>query len=579
MAFGRRKSRDQDTAPPAFRPFVSAKEEFRAAVESRPVKPVRVEPVEPDAKSPTDVSPPAMNPADATPKDSTPSPAKPERIDEASIEELTRDEIATHVPAVDSAASQPESAHAESPHDIAPDKPLFETPESNPPPLEEVVGPWDGWRDEQPAANLAADDVFLSEPPHASPTAHDPAPPPEARHDPSAIAPAVPPPTRSPAATPRDAAHPRRSQGKVSLVDMVVQGSRGLATVPADAILSVRHLTTCFRTDAGIVTAVDDVSFDLRAGETLAIVGESGCGKTVTSKSIMRLLPPRTSFIKPGSEILFRSQREDGAASEPINLATAPEPVMRRVRGARIAMIFQEPMTSLNPVFTVGWQINEALKYHTDLSRRERRLRAIDMLKLVDIPSPERRIREYPHQLSGGMRQRVMIAIALCCEPDILIADEPTTALDVTIQAQILSLMADLKTRLNTAIIFITHNLGVVAQFCDRVMVMYAGRVIESGSVREVFHHPRHPYARALLDSIPKAGNKHKGRALPTIEGIVPSLLDLPKGCRFSERCQYRQDRCVAQEPELERGPDGRLVRCFYPLEDSRIRATTEARA
>jgi len=309
-----------------------------------------------------------------------------------------------------------------------------------------------------------------------------------------------------------------------------------------------------------LVAAVDDVSFDLVAGETLAIVGESGCGKTVTSKSIMRLLPERTSSFKAGSRILFR----DGDGE--VDLIAADDSTMREVRGAKIAMIFQEPMTSLNPVFRVGWQIEEALKYHTKLSAGERRQKAIDMLRLVEIPSPEKRIDEYPHQLSGGMRQRVMIAIALCCEPAILIADEPTTALDVTIQAQILDLMAGLRKKLNTAIMLITHNLGVVAQFCDRVMVMYAGRVIESGSVRDIFHRPRHPYTRALLDSIPKQGNKQHGKRLPTIEGIVPSLYDLPKGCRFADRCKYKQDRCVAEEPKLVRGEDGREVRCHFPL-------------
>jgi oligopeptide/dipeptide ABC transporter ATP-binding protein len=321
----------------------------------------------------------------------------------------------------------------------------------------------------------------------------------------------------------------------------------------------------------GVVTAVDDVSFDLAAGETLAIVGESGCGKTVTSKSIMRLLPERTGYIKPGSEILFQGAPHGGRVvvsdrlPDIVNIATADESIMRRVRGARIGMIFQEPMTSLNPVFTVGWQIEEALKYHTTLGRRERRARAIEMLKLVEIPSPERRIDEYPHQLSGGMRQRVMIAIALCCEPDILIADEPTTALDVTIQAQILDLMAGLKRKLNTAIILITHNLGVVAQFCDRVMVMYAGRVIESAPVRDIFHRPRHPYTKALLDSIPKQGRREHGKRLPTIDGIVPSLHHLPKGCRFADRCKYRQPQCDT-EPELLAASDGRFVRCHYPL-------------
>jgi len=346
---------------------------------------------------------------------------------------------------------------------------------------------------------------------------------------------------------------------------------------PPPPILSVRNLSTCFRTDMGVVTAVDDVSFDLAAGETLAIVGESGCGKTVTSKSIMRLLPERTGFLKKGSQILFRgdaaaSQNANGSPaagprpSAPLNLATAPEPVMRTIRGARIAMIFQEPMTSLNPVFRIGWQIDEALKYHTTLSARERRARAIEMLKLVEIPSPQRRIDDYPHQLSGGMRQRVMIAIALCCEPDILIADEPTTALDVTIQAQILDLMAGLKRKLNTAIILITHNLGVVAQFSDRVMVMYAGRVIETAPVRDIFHRPQHPYTRALLDSIPKQGKKEHGKRLPTIDGIVPSLHNIPKGCRFADRCAYKQDRCTAQEPDLIATPDGRQRRCYFPL-------------
>jgi peptide/nickel transport system ATP-binding protein/oligopeptide transport system ATP-binding protein len=333
-------------------------------------------------------------------------------------------------------------------------------------------------------------------------------------------------------------------------------------------ILSVRNLSTCFRTDSGIITAVDDVTFDLAPGETLAIVGESGCGKTVTSKSIMRLLPDRNALIKPGSRILYRTpaaRRGQGLAGE-IDLATADVDTLRKVRGARIAMIFQEPMTSLNPVFRIGWQIEEALKYHTDLSPRQRRARAIEMLRLVEIPSPESRIDDYPHQLSGGMRQRVMIAIALCCEPDILIADEPTTALDVTIQAQILDLMAGLKRKLNTAIILITHNLGVVAQFCDRVMVMYAGRVIESAPVRDIFHRPQHPYTRALLDSIPKQGRKERGRRLPTIEGIVPSLHNLPTGCRFAARCKFRQDLCTASEPELVTLPDSRQRRCHFPL-------------
>lgn len=325
----------------------------------------------------------------------------------------------------------------------------------------------------------------------------------------------------------------------------------------ANPILEVRGLTTRFRTDRGIVTAVDDVNFDVYPGETIGIVGESGCGKTVTSKSIMRLLPERNSIIEPSSKVMFRG----------INLATADEKKMREVRGDQVAMIFQEPMTSLNPVFTIGWQLNEALKYHTKLSKQERKARAIEMLRLVEIPNPEQRFKEYPHQLSGGMRQRVMIAIALCCEPDILIADEPTTALDVTIQAQVLALMAGLKEKLNTAILLITHDLGVVAQVCDRVIVMYAGRVIEQATVSDLFKRPQHPYTKALLESIPKAGRRTEDGRLPTIKGIVPSLFELPKGCRFQDRCKYKEQKCVDIEPDLipHAFPD-RPVRCHFPL-------------
>ena len=321
-------------------------------------------------------------------------------------------------------------------------------------------------------------------------------------------------------------------------------------------VLKVRNLSTCFKTDRGVVTAVDDVSFDLYPGETLGIVGESGCGKTVTSKSIMRLLPEHLSFQKEGSSVIFGGQ----------NLVTASENEMRKVRGDKIAMIFQEPMTSLNPVFKIGAQLDEALRYHTTLDKQGRRARVVEMLRLVEMPEPERRYSEYPHQLSGGMRQRVMIAMALCCEPDILIADEPTTALDVTIQAQILDLMNGLKERLNTAIMLITHDLGVVAQVCDRVMVMYAGRVIESAPVRELFHDPKHPYTKALLGSIPKSGTRQRGKRLPTIEGIVPSLFELPPGCRFADRCDYREDRCVQDEPKLEQH-DGRSYRCHFPIQ------------
>jgi oligopeptide/dipeptide ABC transporter ATP-binding protein len=326
---------------------------------------------------------------------------------------------------------------------------------------------------------------------------------------------------------------------------------------PARTVLSVENLETTFFTDLGEIVAVDDISFELRAGETLGIVGESGSGKTVTAKSIMRLIPNPPGRITKG-RVLFDGQ----------DLTQLPERDMRRVRGNRIAMIFQEPMTALNPVFTVGWQIEEALKLHQpELKRAARRERAISMLEKVSIPSPRQRIDEYPHQLSGGMRQRVMIAMALACNPEILVADEPTTALDVTIQAQVLSLIRDLQRDLGTAVIFITHDLGVVAEICDRVVVMYCARVVEKGSVFDIFHRPLHPYTRALLRSIPRRGPKVKGARLPSIPGMVPQLTDLPKGCRFRGRCDSEQPDCAISEPELTDLGDGRAVRCFHPGE------------
>ncbi|HPO92803.1 MAG TPA: ABC transporter ATP-binding protein, partial [Phycisphaerales bacterium] len=285
--------------------------------------------------------------------------------------------------------------------------------------------------------------------------------------------------------------------------------------------------------------------------------------------SVMRLIPSPPGKIEAG-EVCFEGQ----------DLLKLTDEEMRKVRGSKISMIFQEPMTSLNPVYTVGDQISEVLEQHMGMAREEAMGKAVSLLRAVGIPEPERRVRQYPHEMSGGMRQRVMIAMALACDPKLLIADEPTTALDVTIQAQILELMEGLKKRLSTAIILITHNLGVVAQVCDRVMVMYAGRVIETGGVRDIFHHPRHPYTRALLDSIPRTGRKEHARRLPTIEGIVPSLYDLPRGCRFAERCPFKQERCVEIEPGLEPAPPGasdvpksdgvpgasRMVRCHFPL-------------
>ncbi|MEZ6130106.1 MAG: ABC transporter ATP-binding protein [Planctomycetaceae bacterium] len=331
------------------------------------------------------------------------------------------------------------------------------------------------------------------------------------------------------------------------------------SSAASDVILEVRNLSTSFRSDRGVVNAVSDVSFDLRKGESVGLVGESGCGKSVTSKSIMRLLPDHVTQYGTNSQVLL-----DGD-----NLLAFTEKQMRDVRGNRIAMIFQEPMTALNPVFTIGWQLDEALKYHTKLNRSQRKARVLELLEMVEIPNPDRRYDEYPHQLSGGMRQRVVIAMALACEPEILIADEPTTALDVTIQAQILQLMKNLQERSGTAILLITHDLGVVAQTCDRVVVMYAGQVVEQASVHDVFHHPAHPYSQALLESIPRSGAKKKGARLATIKGIVPSLYEMPDTCRFADRCRFRQDKCVAECPPITVRDNGREVRCFFPVDEA----------
>jgi peptide/nickel transport system ATP-binding protein len=331
----------------------------------------------------------------------------------------------------------------------------------------------------------------------------------------------------------------------------------------ADApLLQISNLVTEFRTEGGTVRAVDGVSFEIPRGKTIGVVGESGCGKSVTALSVMRLVQTPPGRIA-GGEILY-----DGK-----DLLKLAEKDMRRIRGNKISMIFQEPMTSLNPVFTTGEQVAEALRLHQKLSTREALKKTIDLFQLVGIPSPEERVKAYPHQLSGGMRQRVMIAMALACRPDILIADEPTTALDVTIQAQILELLARLQKEFGMSIMLITHDLGVVAETCEEVVVMYAGRVVERAHARELFTMPRHHYTAGLLRSVPsftavgaEAGAK---RRLQEIPGMVPALTALPAGCKFQDRCPAVQKRCRAEEPALTpAGPD-RLVRCHFPVEES----------
>ncbi|GAB6877508.1 ABC transporter ATP-binding protein [Thermaerobacter litoralis] len=319
---------------------------------------------------------------------------------------------------------------------------------------------------------------------------------------------------------------------------------------PAEPLLEVRGLRTEFHTGEGRFAAVDDVSFTIARGETVGLVGESGSGKSVTSLSILRLVPSPPGRITAGS-ILFEGQ----------DLLRLSEAAMRRIRGNRISMIFQEPMTSLNPVFPVGKQIAEALQWHRGLSRRAAWERAVELLRLVGIPDPAARARQYPHQMSGGMRQRVMIAMAVACEPQLLIADEPTTALDVTVQAQILDLMKDLRRRLGTAILLITHDLGVVADMADRVLVMYAGRIVESAPVDDLFARPLHPYSEGLLASMPQLHRRQE--RLHVIPGQVPNPARLPTGCRFHPRCPYAIDICRQQEPVLAPAGEGRWVACW----------------
>jgi peptide/nickel transport system ATP-binding protein len=319
-------------------------------------------------------------------------------------------------------------------------------------------------------------------------------------------------------------------------------------------VLDVKNLQTVFFTNSGLFRAVDDVSFHVRRGETLAIVGESGCGKSVSALSIMRLVPNPPGRIVGGSILL-----------EGTDLLALDEAPMREIRGNRISMIFQEPMTSLNPVIRIGDQITEAVRLHRQLSAKEAWNQAVEMLRLVRIPEPARRAQEYPHQLSGGMRQRAMIAMALACRPALLIADEPTTALDVTIQAQILALILDLQKELGMGLILITHDLGVVAQTAQRVIVMYAGKKVEEADVETLFASPRHPYTRGLMASIPAvpaAGGK-QGARLAEIPGTVPSLTRLPAGCAFAPRCAFAVDRCRAEYPPLEYFGQNHLAACW----------------
>jgi peptide/nickel transport system ATP-binding protein len=328
-------------------------------------------------------------------------------------------------------------------------------------------------------------------------------------------------------------------------------------------LLEVENLQTHFRTPDGINRAVDGVSFHVNAGETLAIVGESGCGKSVTAMSILRLIPE-----PPGK--IAGAIRLNGK-----NLLELSDREMRRIRGNDVSMIFQEPMTSLNPVLTVGRQIGETLRLHQGLTKQQAEGRAVEMLRLVGIPAAERRVREYPHQLSGGMRQRVMIAMALACNPKLLIADEPTTALDVTIQAQILDLMRDLKHRVGAAIVLITHDLGVVAEVAERVVVMYAGRKVEEAPVKELFHTPRHPYTQGLLGSVPKIGSSLTGEEtrLAEIPGLVPSLKGKIEGCVFAGRCPKVTDLCHKLAPALEPKAPGHVAACHYAPREGALAA------
>lgn len=334
----------------------------------------------------------------------------------------------------------------------------------------------------------------------------------------------------------------------------------------SEPLLEVKQLRTHFHTERGRVTAVDGVSFALHKGEIIGIVGESGCGKSVMSQSILRLLD-HTDAVTYEGEVMFNGQ----------NLLSLSLPEMRAIRGADISVIFQDPLSSLNPVYTIGDQIEEALRLHQQVSKHEARQQAIEMLRLTGIPSPEKRVDDYPHQLSGGMQQRAMIAMALSCRPKLLIADEPTTALDVTIQAQILALIVELNRTLGMGVLFITHDLGVVAEICTSVKVMYLGQIVEETTTDNLFEQPLHPYTQGLIKSIPKLdGNRHQ--PLHVIEGTVPSLSDIPAGCRFATRCPYADETCFNEEPAMEQVAADHRVKCWHygKINDGVMRAGGE---
>jgi oligopeptide/dipeptide ABC transporter ATP-binding protein len=320
-------------------------------------------------------------------------------------------------------------------------------------------------------------------------------------------------------------------------------------------LVDVKDLKTYFFTDDGVVEAVDGVSFTIKRGEVLGLVGESGCGKSVASLSIMRLIDKPGKIV--GGEVIFKGE----------DLLKKTEEEIRKIRGSEIAMIFQEPMTSLNPVFTIGNQIIEAILLHQDLSEEEAKKRTIELLNLVGIPEPERRFNQYPHELSGGMRQRAMIAMAISCNPDLLISDEATTALDVTIQAQILELMKDLQKKIGMAVLFITHDLALVAEMANNIAVTYTGKIVEYSDARSVFKNPKHPYTYGLLRSVPSLLFEETKVELPAIEGMVPSPYHMPQGCHFNPRCPFVTEICRKEMPELNELEPHHLVRCFHPVQ------------